>query len=213
MKYSFDFALTTYCQARCRSCMRTNEKTGEKADWLTPTHMKFDVFKRVIDTSNIMKNDTTFIQFCGELGDPMMHPKIEQFIEYGLNYVDYIHINTNGGLRNPDWYAYMAKKFPKRIRIKFGVDGTDHDTNWLYREGVDFNRAVDNMQSWFDNDGLGSWHFLIFEWNWHQIPEAKELAEKLGTEVEFKFNNRSWGKISDENKKHAYDLLESIGEY
>ena len=46
MKHSFDFALTTYCQAKCRSCARTNEETGEKNEWVKLKHMDLEVFKR-----------------------------------------------------------------------------------------------------------------------------------------------------------------------
>ena len=37
--------LTTYCQAKCRSCARTNEHTGEKEDWLPLVHMDLDLFE------------------------------------------------------------------------------------------------------------------------------------------------------------------------
>jgi len=206
MKHSFDFALTTYCQAKCRSCARTNPSTGEQADWLELKHMDLDVFKRVLSQSKNIQYD--WIQFCGELGDPMMHPKVEDFIVEANKYVTtMIHVNTNGGLRNPDWYARMARDYP-RLRIKFGVDGTDHDTNWLYREGVDWQRAMDNMTAWFTNGGAGAWHFLIFDWNWHQIPEAVDIAKKIGAPLEFKINNRQWGLITEENRKIAWRLLE-----
>ena len=46
MKYRFDFALTTYCQAKCRSCARTNEVTGDKEDWLELKHMDLGIFQK-----------------------------------------------------------------------------------------------------------------------------------------------------------------------
>ena len=45
MIYNFDFWLTTYCQAKCRSCARTNQDTGEEADFLVPSHMKLETFE------------------------------------------------------------------------------------------------------------------------------------------------------------------------
>lgn len=206
MKYNFDFALTTHCQAKCRSCARTDETTGERVSWLPLKHMDFEIFKHTLDSSNF-DNELGYIQFCGEYGDPCMHPKIEDFVDYSLKFANRVHINTNGGLRQPTWYEHMALKYPGDIQIKWGIDGTDHDTNWLYREGVDWNRAINNMKAWFSNGGNGAWHFLIFEWNWHQIPEAVNLAKEIGCEIEFKINNRSYGKISDENKRKAVELL------
>lgn len=217
MEYNFDFALTTYCQARCRSCARTNDKTGEKEPWLELKHMDLDIFNTRLKGFN---RNIGYIQFCGEFGDPLMHPHIRQFIDNALLYTDKVHINTNGGLRNPNFYSDLVKdyghpssKYPdKKVHIKWGIDGTDHDTNWLYREGVDWQRAIDNMTAWFANEGHGSWHFLIFDWNWYQIPEAIKMAKDIGCEIEFKFNNRSWGLIGQENKKHAIKLLEEYYE-
>ena len=205
MKHSFDFALTTYCQAKCRSCARTNDHTGEKEDWLELKHMKLENFETILKNT---KKELGWIQFCGEVGDPCMHPQIEEFTDIALKYVENVNINTNGGLRQPAWYERLAKQYANRIHIKFGVDGADHDTNWLYREGVDWQRAMGNMTAYFQNGGNGKWHFLIFDWNWCQIPEAVSMAKEIGCDIEFKWNHRDFGRISDENKIHAQQLLE-----
>lgn len=204
MKQSFDFALTTYCQAKCRSCARTNPDTGEKADWLELRHMDLNVFRTTLEAT---KMDIHGVQFCGEFGDPMMHPDIEKFIDVGLEYAENVQINTNGGLRSADWYQRMAKKHPRTLYIKWGIDGTDAETNSKYREGVDWNRAMSNMRSWFGAGGQGSWHFLVFDWNWHQIPTVRQIADELGCQLNIKVNNRSWGKITPENLVKARELL------
>lgn len=205
---SFDFSITTYCQAKCRSCMRTDEHTGETVSWLTPSHMSYEKFDKILNGS---KNVNLYrLEFCGELGDPMMHPEVERFIDRGLEQVDHISINTNGGLRQPAWYEHAAKKYKTgdKLRILWGIDGMNHDINWKYREGVNWQRAMDNMSTWFNNGGGGEWHFLIFEWNWHQIPIAKEYADKHGIEIYFKMNDRDYGLISPQNEQSVYKLLE-----
>ena len=53
--------------------------------------------------------------------------------------------------------------------------------------------------------------FLIFSWNWHQIPIAYEYATKNNIAIEFKFNNRDFGLISDEDKQKAFKLLKELG--
>lgn len=206
--HNFDFAITTYCQAKCRSCARTNESTGEKEKWLKLQHMDFDLYQKVLQN----KLDYWELTLCGEFGDPMMHPEIEKFVDYGLTIFRRVHINTNGGLRQPSWYKRVAQKHTYNVMIDWGIDGTDHDTNWLYREGVNYERAMENMHTWFSNGGGGAWHFLIFDWNWFQIPEAIHIAKDIGCKLEFKFNNRKHGLISPENKNIAWDLLEEYYE-
>ena len=213
MIYNFDFWLTTYCQAKCRSCARTNIHTGDQESSLNTSHMKLETFVNRLEP---FPHEIGYIQFCGEMGDPCMHPKINEFVETSFNYTNDVHVLTNGGLRSPDWYADLAKKYTNfrgketGIYFKFGVDGTDHDTNWLYREGVDFNKARDNMHAWFTNGGRGAWHFLLFDWNWHQIPEACRMAKDMNAVINFKFNNRSHGLISNENKATAVELLKEF---
>jgi MoaA/NifB/PqqE/SkfB family radical SAM enzyme len=208
-KHSFDFSITSFCQAKCRSCVRTDPDSGDTASWLVPEHMSIENFRLILSNSpHVMKNSTE-IRFCGELGDPMMHPNITEFVETALeNVTDRVIINTNGGLRQPKWYEYAANRFGDRLFIEWGIDGFDQDTNNLYREAVDWQRAMDNMTTWFTNHGSGQWEFLIFDWNWHQIPEVIEYANKINCSIYLKFNNRSYGLISDENKKMAIKLLE-----
>lgn len=211
MIHEIDFALTTYCQARCRTCARTDFDTGQQASWLKLQHMDFDIYKNLLEANLTLKDLTkTKLTFCGEFGDPMMHPRIEEFMVYTSERdIRWLIINTNGGLRKPEWYHAMADY--QNIRIEFGIDGTDHDTNWKYREGVDWQRAMDNMRSWFANDGCGHWAFLLFEWNWHQIPEAIDMANEIGCKIEFKLNRRDYGLLTPENRSRAVSLLKEYG--
>lgn len=224
VSWNFDFALTSYCQAKCRSCTRMDqerppEMPGLPHPALKLEHFSLDVFKKIISGSKIIGSHNDYIQFCGELGDPCMHPQIEDFVEVAFEYGGGVHINTNGGLRKPEWYAHMAEKFDtsphdrRKLRMKFGIDGTDHETNWKYRDGVDWQRAMDNMTAWFTHPTKpdGEWHFILFEWNWHQIEKAQQMADDIGCDIIFKFNTREWGKISNENKLKAMEVLEQIG--
>lgn len=207
-KTILEFALTTYCQAKCRSCARTNDVTGEKEEWLKLQHLPITTYTSILNSS---KRNISAVKFCGEFGDPMMHPDIEEFIYQTITYNKdiEIHINTNGGLRTPRFYRELAANFPRSsIYIDFGIDGTTSDVNWKYREGVDFDRAMKNMRTWFRWNGSGSWHFIIFDWNWHQIPDAVSMAKDFDCRIKFKFNTREFGLITQENKRKAVELLE-----
>ena len=204
-----DFAITTYCQAKCRSCQRTNPDTGETADWLTPTHMPYDLFDKIV---NNCSDNLTIAQFCGELGDPMMQPQITKFVDriFSKKGMNRLIINTNGGLRDPEWYTRMGDNYKQRLSIAFGIDGMSHDTNWKYREGVNWQRAIDNMVALSKTKADLEWHFLIFEWNWHEVEEAYNFAKKHNINIIFKFNKRHIGLISSKNKKACEKILEKL---
>lgn len=201
-----DFAITTYCQARCRSCQRTNQDTGEPEDWLTITHMPYDVFD---NTLKKCPHDLYVVQFCGELGDPMMHPNITNFIDRTFEHPNLKHvvINTNGGIRTPDWYTAIGKKYGNDLQICFGIDGMSHDSNWKYREGVDWQRAMDNMVAFKQAGGNSEWHFIIFEWNWQEVEEVYNFSRKHDIDIMIKYNSRPFGLISKENKIQCDKLL------
>jgi len=213
-RFEFDFALTTYCQAKCRSCVRTDLDTGEPAEWLKPKHMDPEFFKKCVENLKGLTVDA--IEFCGELGDPMMHPQVRYFIDYALTVCDEVVISTNGGLRTPDFYIDLAainrlRKSPARVTINWGIDGVTHNINDMYRTGVNFNRAMDNMISWFSNGGKGQWMFLVFEWNVHQIRKAKKIAEENNINIDFKINSRYWGKIRPNQIHEVEYILKDIG--
>lgn len=217
-KLRFDIAISSYCQAKCPSCARTNPDTLEKVDWLKPSHINVDVFKNIVDSAVKMDPDVIF-QFCGELGDPLMHPKIDELIDYAMERSNGVEVNTNGGLRSSSFFKEMAEKWEcfddyssdaKMLKFIFGIDGMTAETSEKYRIAVDWERAITNMETWADNGGRGEWHFIIFEHNWHEIPAAIKLAEIIDYPIFFKFNGRNYGMISDHGKREAYRMLEEL---
>jgi len=171
--------------------------------------MDLNVFeKRLANLKNVELDD---IEFCGEFGDPMMHPQVDNFIETALNYAPMVTISTNGGLRAPGWYESIAKKYKKRLKIDFAIDGATHDVNWLYREGVDFERAINNMKAFADNGGYAQWLYIIFDWNWQQVTLAKQIADNMNIGIIFRYNNRSYGLITDENMQACNKLCDDNG--
>ncbi len=170
--------------------------------------MNLDVFRRTLESSRETK--ISAIQFCGEFGDPMMHPQVDKFIETALEFADRALINTNGGLRNADWYTEIGNKYGERLLIVFSIDGADHDTNWKYREGVNFAKAWENMIAYCNSPGRVRWDFILFEWNWHQIPLARKLAKEINAPLRFKFNVRPHGLITQKSKLEADKLLQDF---
>lgn len=196
---AFDFALTSYCQSRCRTCPRTNHDTGNPEDWLAIRHVPFDKWKK--NTVSLSKNmKIKYVKFCGQTGDPMMHPDITKFVDHAFTFTNNTMISTNGGLRNQEWYTKMGNKYGDKLIIVFAIDGMDHETNWKYREGVDFNKAWDNMVAHANTDGYTKWDFLVFDWNWQQIPIVSKMAKSIGVDkLNIKINTQPYGLL-DPNK-------------
>lgn len=207
MNNFYDISITTYCQLFCAGCHRNNEQ-GEFRNEFEQQHMSDETFDMILEQiDKVGKCDV--IQFCGELGDPMMHPEIDRFIERAIKSAKMILINTNGALRNPDFYEKWAKD-NRNIHIEFGIDGLDHETNDKYRKGANFKKAWENMTTWFKHTDRGSWHFILFEWNMHQVPEVARIAKELGCKVTYKVTESDTGVdgVTDELHDEALRLVE-----
>ena len=204
MKYNFEFNITSFCQAKCASCQRTIDIYN-----FTPTHYPIEKFEKTLN--NLSSVEVDIITLCGEYGDPMMHPQIEQFIKLATDRGYEIELMTNGALRSPNFYKRLATTY-SNLHIFFCIDGIDHDTNWKYREGVDFNKAWENMHSWFGNGGKGIWEMLVFTWNIHQLHKAHQIAKMSDIKINFKINRREGfpGLIPNNELENVIDTINQL---
>jgi MoaA/NifB/PqqE/SkfB family radical SAM enzyme len=193
----FELSITTYCQANCPLCVRTDRQTGKLKSYVRLEHSNIDT---IIKTINDVAKYTSCekIQLCGDYGDPLMHPHIEDII-YEVEKVGlWTSIHTNGGLRNPGFYKKIA--MTTETVFVFGIDGIDEKTNSKYRIGVNFDKAMENMKTFgaYAKKYYSEWDFLIFDYNYEQLDEAIEIAESNNIKLNFRINTRDWKyKITD----------------
>ena len=120
--------LSTYCNAGCPQCHRTNANGLDKVYWLPLVQWSIDDFKKAFPTSS-MANIKKF-DMCGTWGDPMMNKDIYQIIEYiTLNSNCEMLIHTNGSMRDDDFWWNIGVLCGKRLTVQFTVDGineTEH---------------------------------------------------------------------------------------
>ena len=207
---SFDFALTSYCQAGCPTCARYDQEDGSLA--IKPTHMDFDKFETIFLKDLAVWKDKEII-FCGEFGDPMMHPKVRDFIDVVmLSPCHSLRINTNGGIRSPKFYKQLVKMYD-RLGFEFGIDGLTNDTN-KYRYGVNTSLALENMQTvakYSSHFKSAIWKFLVFDYNFTEVPKVLKLAKEWSVKkVLIYINSRDYHIISQTDLLRLSDLIKQI---
>lgn len=204
MQYEFEFNVTTYCQAKCKSCVRTIlDNAGE----LKISHSDLSHFYNAVNNINLPP-EQCIISLCGELGDPMMHPDIDKIIKIFTDRGFEVNVHTNGGIRNQEFYKELSNN--NMVKFFFGIDGINADMNEKYREGVDFDRAFDNMLEWFSHSRRGAWQFIVFEWNKHAVVDAYNIAKISNIPISFIINRREYGFVGFDEIDKLKDLFNEL---
>jgi MoaA/NifB/PqqE/SkfB family radical SAM enzyme len=169
------FEPTQLCQASCPMCDR-NKNGGEVNQHLKDESMTLEGFKKSFSPEFLSQLKTFY--FCGNHGDPIFAPDMLEQAEYVRECSPDIHmfVTTNGGARKPEWWERLA---PVVDFVNFSVDGLQ-DTNHFYRQGVKWENVEENMSAFCDAGGYAKWTFLVFNYNEHQIEQARMYSKILG---------------------------------
>lgn len=179
---------TTRCNAWCPGCTRSNNGFGLRKD-LVIQDLSLEKLSKILSYfPNI-----SFVQLCGNDGDPCSAKNINEQIELIKEYKKdiFIQIHTNGSIRNEKWWSDLAiNNENKNLQVFFGIDGLQ-DTHSIYRQATSFKKVISNATSFIKNGGSAVWQFLVFEHNKHQILEAYNLSQKIGFKRFFLVKNTS----------------------
>jgi len=179
--------LTNGCNAACPMCVRFHNNSPLTRPDLEIGQITIDKFKKYFPPHILQK--CNLILFCGVHGDPCVARDTLEICEYIMQSSSKtaVRMNTNGGMRKPDWWKKLGELFSKRNKesgfnywqVTFSIDGLE-DTNHIYRRNVNWKNLKDNFTAFISAGGLANWDYLIFKHNEHQIEEAKYLAEQFG---------------------------------
>jgi len=196
-----NFELSSFCNAKCPQCHRY-DIFGNLQKNLTPAHLSINIIKNL--PLKKMVNLKT-ISLCGNFGDPLMHPELDQILDFFST--KEIKISTNASLRNKEWWEKIGKN--KNIQITFCIDGIGEEHE-LYRRKTSYDKIIDNAKAFIQAGGTAHWQFIVFKHNEHQIDEAKKLSISLGFDKIFfifsdRFDTSNTWKVFD-NNQYLYDL-------
>ena len=193
---------TSFCNLRCPQCGRFDLKNKT----IVPLkHLDVSLLQDQLQIQHMSK--LKFIGIEGTVGDIMLHPSPEKFLEI-FQHIECVELTTNGSVRTPEFYCDLAKH--KNLRIVFSIDGLK-DTNHLYRQGANFEKIMKNAKAFIDAGGWAQWKFIAFKHNQHQIHEAEQRSKQMGfKKFELRVSDRNWynGKNFPvyNNGVYQYDL-------
>ena len=173
--------LSTYFNAACPQCHRTSTNGLGKIEWLPLIKWSLEDFKRQFpaDSMSALKR----FEICGTWGDPMMSKDIGKIVKYIIdNSEANVHINTNGGMRTPEFYEDLGNYCGKRLLIYFDVDGTTNEMHQKYRRGVDLQTVLDNMEALSNTDAITRAFVILFKHNQDYVYDIKDMCKMYGAE-------------------------------
>ena len=199
-----NFELSSHCNSKCPQCPRY-DMFGRVHKDLNITHLDVNIIKKlpIEKIKNLRK-----VSFCGNFGDPLMHPDLNEIVEFFQN--QQISISTNASLRNKQWWSDLGRN--KNVSVTFCIDGIGQEHE-LYRRNTSYEKIIENAKSFIQAGGTAHWQFIVFRHNEHQINEAKKLSEELGFKtIDIMYSDRfdtdnTW-KVYD-NDEYLYDLEKS----
>ncbi len=191
--------ITNNCQASCPMCSR-NFHGGMNNPLIRVQEWSFNDFKKIINQEVLDQIKSIF--FCGNFGDPLLNDDLIQMCQYVKENSDVsVRIHTNGSLRNRTWWKSLAEALPKEHVVIFGIDGLE-DTHSRYRIGTDYEKIIQNANTFINSGGIAEWAFIVFQHNEHQVERAREVAKEVGFE---RFTVKNSSRFFGESTFPVYD--------
>jgi MoaA/NifB/PqqE/SkfB family radical SAM enzyme len=167
-----DIETTSYCNAKCPFCNRTNMEFEKK-------HLDIEIIKK------LPFNDIRNILLLGNKGDVIFYPKLFKLLEWIMNNSKtWFQIHTNASAHSKEWWSELAVLLKDRGTIVYALDGLENTHN-LHRIGTNFDKIIENVTAFNQKGGISICQFLKFKHNEHQVDEIKKLVKSIGT-------NRIW---------------------
>jgi radical SAM protein with 4Fe4S-binding SPASM domain len=162
-RFAGDFPLhvdidpTNACNLKCTMCPRTHYLEQGNTRWAPEGKigfMSFDLYCRVIDQAADGGAYSVKLNF---LGEPLLHPRIVDFVQYASQKGLEVMINTNAVLLTEERSARLLEA--GLDDIFFSVDSPYAEVYERIRVGAKFHRVIDNIRRFIElKERLGKHH-------------------------------------------------------
>ena len=179
-KLTLDIELTTNCNAKCPQCTRTDTDNNlNRMSWLKLNQVTIKDFKNWFTQSELQKIKQ--FHFSGTYGDPGMCKDLYLIVEHIINNSKaHVSINTNGGMRDSDFWFDLGAIGQTRLSLIFDVDGINQEMHEFYRRGVKLEKVLENLEAAAMTPANIEVLTVLFKHNEDYLDEIQEMCRDLG---------------------------------
>jgi len=166
-KKGINIDISNRCPLECMRCQRQTNFTLEGRK----------VYGRDATMDEIRKLSDYFssFNFCGQLSDPVHHPKFVEILEYLYNKDIQVTVHNASSQKPMKWYIKAFQAHP-RAKWIFAIDGLPEESN-MYRINQDGKKLYEVMlEAKKHLKQTPSWQFIVFSYNEHNLEKAKQMA-------------------------------------
>jgi len=178
MPIAISFEPTTSCNLRCPEC-----PSGLRSFTRPTGMMEEKLYKKTIDE---LADTLLYLIFYFQ-GEPYLHPKFFELVQYAHDKGIYTATSTNAHYLNDEKARKTVESGLDRLIIS--IDGTTQETYEQYRIGGNLEKVLEgtrNIVKWKKELKSSTPHvifqFLVVKPNEHQIEDVKRLAEEMGVD-------------------------------
>lgn len=177
---TLDMELTTFCNAKCPQCSRTDRWNNlEKKSWLPTENVSVEQFSKWLPPEDL--NNIKNVHFSGTYGDPGMCKDLFEITEYVLNSSTCnVSINTNASMRDEMFWWKLGGIGGQRLHVIMDVDGINQEMHSFYRQNTNLKKVLYNLEAIADTDCKLTVLTVLFKHNEDYLEEIRDMCRKLG---------------------------------
>jgi len=172
-------SISTYCNAACPQCHRLDPNGLKKVPWLPLSNWTLDDIKKALPIKDLGKYN--WISFCGTWGDPLMNKDLHHIVKYIADNSDTkISIDTNGSLRDEDFFWELGEVAREKLTVIFDIDGHTQEMHSLYRRNTNLQKILSNMETLSLTPAHCHVHTIVFKHNQDHLQKIAEMVKSHG---------------------------------
>jgi len=187
--------ISNKCGLFCDGCYRQKYYDGD-AKKIPGRDISLTEMKLIVDYFDI-------INFCGQVSDPLYHPKFYNILKMCVDNKKTIYIHHASVLNKKQQYLkYFLLSKQAKVTWIFGLDGLPNQSH-LYRKNQDGEKLFEIMKFCALMGIKTEWQCILFNYNEKNIEECRLLAKKYNIKFKKLISSRYWEGCEDVQPKNS----------